>query len=220
MKFLPYSCLFVFLISCEQRTTNQTVYRADSTSVQVERVENDPDGLFADKYFTFLALDSLSEDMLRDTTIKRDYKYIKSIKRFTKDHCKFIKTGCSDTFFDENVFLVSKQKWIDDFLLVMIHDSSDFGYYHSELYVLDKHLNKIDSLVVSLSGSGIESDEPSIYYETKVFSKFEESKIITTEIEYWYYRDNDSTVIVDKAITYRQIGVDGKITILKKDKLI
>ncbi|MFN7839480.1 MAG: hypothetical protein ACK5QG_16060 [Bacteroidota bacterium] len=211
---------FILLTSCGQRTIEQTVDSSDSTEFSSLQTSDNSTDLFLDTYFTFLNLDSLDEDMLRDSTIRKDYKYIKSVKRFTKEHCKFFRTGCSNTFFDENVFFVSKQKKIGDILPVIIHDSKDFNYYHSDLYTLDKNYNKIDSIRVSLTGSGIQSDEPSIYYETKVFSKFSDDKITTTEIEYWHYDERDSTVTKDSTIVYLKIDADGKIKTIKKEKII
>lgn len=182
--------LFILLTSCGRQKTEKSVDTYDSAKRVPLQISDNSAALFLDAYFTFLNLDSLDEQMLRDSTIKNDYKYIKSVKRFSKEHCKFFGTGCSNTFFDENVFFVSKQKMIGEILPVIVHDSKDFNYYHSDLYTLDKNYNKIDSVRVSLTGSGIQSDEPSIYYETKVFSKFSDDKIITTEVEYWHYQSD------------------------------
>lgn len=215
-RIIIFFTLSFFLSSCGQQKGEQSASNADSIKVLSPSVPNNPKDLFTDNYFTFLNLDSLNEEMLRDSTIRDGYKYINSVKRFTKEHCKFFRTGCSGTFFDENVFFVSKQEMIGDILPVIIHDSKDFDYYHSDLYTLDKNFNKIDSLRVSLTGSGIESDEPSIYYETKVSSKFNHDEIITTEVEYLHYDEGDSTVIKDSTVVYFKIQRDGKIVTIKK----
>jgi hypothetical protein len=219
MKNSLFATLIVILTCCTERATEQNTKQPEPQTTPIIDNSKTTD-LFADSYFTFTNLDSLNERMLIDTTVKNDYKYIQSVKRFTKDHCKFFRTGCTDTFFDENVFFVSKQKKVGDFLPVIIHDSKDFGYYHSELFLLDTNYKKIDSLTVTILGSGTQSDEPSIYYTTEVISKFKGNKITTSEIEYWRYADNDSTVTVDSAVVYREIGKDGKIRLLKTDKII
>lgn len=219
-NILALLTLLIFSTSCGSRTIDQTVANPDSIEVtSLHRVSDSAD-LFSDTSFTFLNLDFLDEEMLRDTSAGKDYKYIKSVKRFTKDHCRFFGTGCSDTFFDEHVFLVSKQRKVGEILPVIIHDSKDFNYYHAELYTLDKNHKKIDSVTVSLTGSGIQSDDPAISYKKKVFSKFSDDKITTTEIEYWYYADLDSTVAKDSTIRYLKIDPDGRIKTIKKEKII
>lgn len=132
--------IYILLTACGQRTIDQVANNLDSTKVSsVEQVDNSAD-LFLDTYFTFLNLEYLDEEMLRDSTVKGDYKYIKSVKRFKSDHCKFFRTGCSNTFFDDNVFFVSKQNKVGEILPVIIHDSKDFNYYHCDLFTLDKKL--------------------------------------------------------------------------------
>jgi hypothetical protein len=219
-KIACITSVLTILISCGKPATEKLVGEKDSIDLKPTEEITTAVDIFSDSYFTFLHLDSINEEMLRDNTIKKDYNYISSIKRFKKEHCQFFNTGCSNTFFDENVFLVSKQKKIGEILPVIIHDSKDFGYYHSDLYTLDKHFRKVDSIRVAISGSGTQSDEPTIYYETKVISRFADSKIITTELEYWHYTDNDSTVTMDSTIVYREIGVDGQIKTLDKKKVI
>lgn len=219
-KIVYTIAVLIILISCGKPATEKLIGDKDSIDVKPTLETTIAIDIFSDSYFTFLHMDSINEDMLRDSTIKKDYNYIASVKRFKKEHCQFFNTGCSNTFFDENVFLVSKQRKIGEILPVIVHDSKDFGYYHSELYTIDKNLKKIDSITVSISGSGIQSDEPTIYYETKVTSRFIDNKIVTTELEYWHYSDNDSTLTMDSTIVYREIGIDGKIKTLDKKKVI
>jgi len=206
--------IFFLFFSCGQNRSDQSGFQADS----VERVEF-KDDLFNDSNFTFTSIEHLDEQMLRDTTSKRDYKYIKSIKRFTPEHCKLFNTGCTNTFFDDNVFLVAKQKLIGDILPVIIHDSKDFGYYHSQLFTFDKDNLKIDSVLVSLHGSGTESDEPPVVSIVKIESDFVDDLITTTESKYEKYLDSDSIVMTSSVIFHRKINRDGRIELISKEKV-
>jgi hypothetical protein len=207
-----------FISSCGQKPQEQTVAKPDSTNTALlPTVDNHAD-LFLDSCFTFLDLDSINEEMLRDRSIKGGYKYIKSVKRFSKQHCVFFRTGCHGYFVDDHVFLISKQNPINGITSVIIHDSKDFDYYHSVLYTLDKNYMKVDSLIVSLLGSDMAGDEPP-YSITKARSKFDKEFIITTELEYNLY-DKDSIVTVDSTVVYRKIQKDGHIAVVKTEKLI
>lgn len=210
---------FGLFTSCVQRTTEQTSENPDSTivSITTDKVDNSVN-MFADSCFTFLALDSLNEHMLRDS-VDSGKKYISSVKRFKKEHCRFFRTGCTNSFWDEYVFLVSKQKPIHGILPIIIHDSKDFDYYHCDLFTLDKNYKKVDSLRVSLHGYSRDGDE--IKYSTIQEKKsiFSEDRITTIEFKYNKF-DNDSTVTVDSTIFYRKIDKDGRIRLIKKEKLI
>jgi hypothetical protein len=192
-------------------TSNPNTTKNDS-----EVSSNDRMNIFADSNFTFIELDSLTEDMLIDKS-ERDLKYINSVKRFKTEHFTFFKfKGVENTFFAEHYFLVARQKLIGEIKPIIVHQSGDFNYYHSELYTLDKNYNKIDSATVSYSGFDTGGDEPYDYISIGQ-STFDGDLITTTSLEYKRF-SIDSLVTIDSVIATKKIESDGKIKIIKTER--
>lgn len=216
--FLGLIMITNLLISCRQRTTESATLTASTVESSVTEITTKTTDIFADSNFTFLSLDSLNEEMLFDKSEKGKIKFIQSRKSFKKEHCEFFKTGCTNSFWDDYTFLVSKQKQIGEILPVIIHDSKDFNYYHSKLFTVDKEFNKIDSALVSLVGYDRDGDND--YSTTReIRSQFLKDRIITIEFNIKKF-DNDSTVTLDSVITHRKIEKNGHITVEKKEKTI
>jgi hypothetical protein len=121
--------VYFITVSCGQKTVESSAVKPDTLPdpAPAKKAISVAD-VFLDSNFPFLNLDSLSEDMLRDQSVKKDIKYIQPIKTLSKEHCIFFKIGCTDSFWDEYCFLVSKQKQIGEITPVIIHDSKDFNY--------------------------------------------------------------------------------------------
>jgi hypothetical protein len=216
--FLGLIIIANLLSSCGQKTSEVETQTSDTVKQSIAETTIGTTDIFADSNFTFVLIDSLSEDMLFNKTEKGKVKFIESRKSFKKEHCEFFKTGCTNSFWDDYTFLVSKQSPIGEILPVIIHDSKDFDYYHSELFTLDKELNKIDSILVSLVGYDRDGEDD--YSTTReIRSRFSKDKIITTEFKIKKF-DNDSTVTMDSVITHRKIEKNGHITVEKQEKII
>lgn len=218
MKYLSRLIIITYLfVSCAQKAVESKTQTFDTVNLAAEVTKKAAD-IFADSNFTFVSLDSLNEDMLFDKTEKGEVKFLQSRKRFKTEHCKFFRTGCTNSFWDDYTFLVSRQDLIGEVLPIIIHDSKDFDYYHSQLFTLDKEFNKIDSVVVSLWGYGRDGDAD---YSTikEIRTQFSEDKMETIEFSIRKF-DNDSTVTLDSTIIYRKIEKNGHITVEKKEKLI
>jgi len=216
-KIVLLNLVLAVLISCGQKKVEQVAISSDTTVISLPQVIDRTAEIFADSNFTFIALDSLNEDMLL-APADRKREYISSVKRFTKDHCRYFGIGCTNTFWDDHVFLVSKQRLIYGILPVIIHDSNDFSYYHSSLFTLDKDYKKVDSLLVSLQGFSRDGDEIDYSTITEVKSLFSSDSITTINYRYNKF-DNDSIVAIDSTIVYHRIARDGHIKILEKQKL-
>lgn len=206
------------LVSCGQKPIESKNQTSDTITNSITEETGKTTDIFADSNFTFVSIDSLNEDMLFDKSEKGKIKFIQSRKSFKEEHCEFFKTGCTNSFWDDYTFLVSKQRPIGEILPVIIHDSKDFDYYHSELFTLDKELNKIDSVLVSLIG--YYQDGENDYSTTReIRSLFLNDKIVTIEFRVKKF-DNDSTVTVDSVITHRKIEKNGRITLEQEEKII
>ena len=216
MKYtLTIIILTSLLIYCKQETNRLENQTAETISNSISAISVNTAEIFADSNFTFLSIDSLSEEMLFDKSEQGNVKFLGSRKSFKEKHCKFFKTGCTNSFWDDYTFLVSKQPLIGDILPVIVHDSKDFNYYHSELFTLNRDFEKIDSVLVSLVGYYREGETNYVTIE-HIQSKFINNQIITTEFSTKSF-DNDSTVTMDSTITYRKIERDGHITVVKKE---
>jgi hypothetical protein len=165
--------------------------------------------IFADSNFTFQSLDFLSEQLLFANGVDDAAKFLQGRKKFRPEHCKFFKTGCSNSFWDDYTFLVSKQDIVGLVLPVIIHDSKDFNYYHSTLYTIDTRQEKIDSLIVSLWGfsQDCDCDTSAVRH---ISSHFINDRIITTEYTILDF-GNGSTVTTDSIVGVHRITQQGKI---------
>lgn len=203
--------IVLLLIGCTTPSKEQKGFEA--TDVVTESKPN----IFADSNFTFIELDSLSEDMLRDKSEKGKRMYISSIKKMKKAHYRFFNFhGPDGSFWDDYFFLISRQKTVSGIKPVIIHFSLDFGFYTSVLYTLDSENRKIDSVEVASDNfsSGGDTDIDEI---TKSWSVFEDEFITTMSVEYQRF-GGDSTVTTDSTVFYRKIRNDGSIETIKTDK--
>jgi len=205
---LAITIVELVLHSCNPRKASKE-NKVVSDSINIYNQNAD---ILSDSNFTFLHLDSINEDMLRTDTGNYN-EYIRSIKPFKAEHCQFFHTGCSDSFWDNHVFLVSKQKSINGITPVIIHDSRDFNYYHCELFTLVRNNQKIDSLIVSLKGYDRDGEIDYMTIEERK-SVFKNDTIVTSDLQYKKF-DNDSVVVTESSITFRRIRSDGVIEVLK-----
>jgi hypothetical protein len=205
----------VTLLSCTEKTAQQhPTAPGDSTSTRVENSLYTPPELFADVNFPFLSIDSLSEQRLGDPD-QDSTKFSSWQQKFTLAHCRFFKIGCTNSFFDRYTFLVSKQQPVGDILPVIVHNSSDFNYYHSDLITLDKNYNKVDSITVSLEGFDGGEDYST---QKQAWSRFVNDQIITTTLTRRIF-DNDSSVVLDSTISHLRIAKSGTIVVENVVKL-
>ena len=215
MRITKYIALIAILISCE-RFPSKSV---DSVKSIPDSLEKQSEDIFADDNFAFIELDSLNEDMLTVNSPDGNSEYVPSVNKLKTEHYRFFNfMNVQGEFFDKHYFLISRQKLIGDIKPIIVHSQPDFTYLVSELFTLDKQNRKIDSLIVASWSFDNGGDDPSDRIEL-MKSKFSGENIMSIEWKYDRY-DNGSIVTVDSMITYREIGKDGKITILKKEKLI
>lgn len=205
MRITKFIALIVMLISCDGSRKLESNKSIDSLDI------------FIDGNFAFIELDSLNELMLNPPDGKSEY--VSSVKKLKPEHFRFFNfRNVQGQFFEVHYFLVSRQKLIGDIKPIIVHSQPDFTYQVSELFTIDKQNRKIDSLIVSSWSFDNGGDDPSDRIEI-VKSKFSDENITSIEWNYDRY-DNDSIVTLDSTIVYRKIRKDGKITILKKEKLI
>jgi hypothetical protein len=207
----------LLLLGCTKPSNESSAFSAsDAISKIAPTLSPVMNDIFPDSSFTFIELDSISEEMLEVDSAKSK-KYISQVKKMKKEHYQFFHyNGPDGSFWDDYFFLVSRQKSVKGVRPIIIHTSLDFGFYTSTLFTLNSSNEKLDSVVVASAefSSGGDTNEDDII---RIWSTFRDEYITSTQVNYVRF-GTDSLVTIDSTIYYLKIRSNGLIDTINMKK--